>query len=197
MAIAPIETTEDRVVLLNSGGIDSRVTAAMLVASGMEVHSLRVDWSPPVSEAAGACAQRTADLYAVSHVTFAWPLDWLTYFADLKADSIPYTVPALYLLGAMYAHHIGTPYVATGARREVERHPSLFEHFSDFLAADRFAGGKVLLRPLYLMSDAEVDAKGRELGVDMASTWSCTSRAPHCGECGSCQRRQRFGLPCL
>ncbi len=184
------------VVLLNSGGIDSRVTAAMLVASGMTVHSLRVDWSPPVSEAAGACARRTADLYCASHAEFPWPVDWLTRFDALGADSIPYTVPVLYLLGAMYAHRLGTEYVATGARREVESHPSLFDHLSGMLAADRFSGGKALLRPLYDMTADEVDAKGRELGVDMASTWSCTSRAPHCGECGSCRRRVRVGLPC-
>lgn len=57
-----------------------------------------------------------------------------------------------------------------------------------------------LLRPFIRMTKAQIAARGAELGVDFARTWSCYVGAQlHCGECGTCvERREAFleaGLP--
>jgi len=51
-----------------------------------------------------------------------------------------------------------------------------------------------LLRPFIRMSKAQIAARGAELGVDFARTWSCYVGAQlHCGECGTCvERREAF-----
>jgi 7-cyano-7-deazaguanine synthase len=56
--------------------------------------------------------------------------------------------------------------------------------------------GIELLRPFIVMSKAEIAARGRELGVDYAQTWSCyVGGETHCGECGTCvERREAFLL---
>jgi 7-cyano-7-deazaguanine synthase in queuosine biosynthesis len=183
----------DRVVLLNSGGIDSRVSAAMLVVSGMEPHSLFIDWNPPVSSDAGAAARRTADTYCASHEVFAWPVDWRAWYPTLLKRTTPYANIGCLTLGVQYAQHLETEFVASGIRREVHASDDWLEAFQVILNLNTFAGGKALLRPVYEMSAAEVSVKARELGVDMDSTWSCWD-SPQCGECSSCRRRVAEGL---
>ena len=57
-----------------------------------------------------------------------------------------------------------------------------------------------LLRPFIHFSKAQIAARGHELGVDFAQTWSCyKGQDIHCGTCGTCvERREAFelaGLP--
>lgn len=57
-----------------------------------------------------------------------------------------------------------------------------------------------VLRPFIAMTKADIAARGHELGVDYAQTWSCyVGGETHCGECGTCvERREAFllaGLP--
>lgn len=57
-----------------------------------------------------------------------------------------------------------------------------------------------LLRPFIAMTKAEIAARGHELGVDFAQTWSCYKGGDtHCGTCGTCvERREAFevaGVP--
>jgi 7-cyano-7-deazaguanine synthase len=45
------------------------------------------------------------------------------------------------------------------------------------------------------MRKPDVFKKGKELGVDYASTWSCIrGSSKHCGECGACRSRRRAFL---
>ena len=57
-----------------------------------------------------------------------------------------------------------------------------------------------LARPFIAMTKAQIAARGTELGVDFAQTWSCyVGGEVHCGECGTCvERREAFivgGVP--
>ena len=57
-----------------------------------------------------------------------------------------------------------------------------------------------LLRPFIDLDKAGIAARGTELGVDFARTWSCYQGGEtHCGRCGTCvERREAFlvaGLP--
>lgn len=53
-----------------------------------------------------------------------------------------------------------------------------------------------LRRPFIAMTKAQIVARGAELGLDFAQTWSCyVGGEIHCGECGTCvERREAFAL---
>lgn len=53
-----------------------------------------------------------------------------------------------------------------------------------------------VLRPFIEMTKADIAARGSELSVDYAQTWSCyVGGETHCGECGTCvERREAFIL---
>ena len=53
-----------------------------------------------------------------------------------------------------------------------------------------------LRRPFIALTKAQIAARGAELGVDFAQTWSCYEGGDiHCGECGTCvERREAFQL---
>lgn len=53
-----------------------------------------------------------------------------------------------------------------------------------------------LRRPFIHLTKAQIAARGAELGVDFAQTWSCYEGGEiHCGECGTCvERREAFLL---
>lgn len=180
------------VVLLNSGGIDSRVAAAMLRASGASVHSLFIDWNPASSFEAGRAARGTADAYCAGHEVFRWPVDWRTWYPSLRKATTPYAFLGTLALGVQYAHHMGANFIASGVRREVHD-ADVLGIVADLLSANRFGTEKAFLAPVVNMSEADVTAKARELGVDLDSTWSCPE-APQCGQCSSCQRRVREGV---
>ena len=57
-----------------------------------------------------------------------------------------------------------------------------------------------LIRPFINMRKEDIAARGAELGVDFAQTWSCYKGGDiHCGKCGTCvERREAFlisGVP--
>ena len=56
-----------------------------------------------------------------------------------------------------------------------------------------------LLRPFIDLDKAGIAARGAELGVDFAQTWSCYQGGDtHCGRCGTCvERREAFLLASL
>ncbi len=51
-----------------------------------------------------------------------------------------------------------------------------------------------VLRPFIALTKAQIAARGAQLGVDFAQTWSCyQGGARHCGRCGTCvERREAF-----
>ena len=180
------------VVLLNSGGIDSRVSAAMLVASGMTVHSLFLDWAPGGRRRFRAAAHRTALLYAATHVEFRYPVNWMTHSERLGRVRMPFAVFAAVALGAQYAASLGAGWVATGRRfQSLEVPDGSTDQMQEVLNQSRVSDKLVLLNPVFAMDDDAVDAKARELGVDLTGSASCLEPTP-CGACPDCRRRKRF-----
>lgn len=185
----------NRAVILNSGGIDSRVAAAMLtLQSGMEVHSLTVDWNPAARDRVLASAQVTADVYCASHFVFTYPVDWMLWSDRLGKRRMPYTVHAAIALGAQYALHVGTTWLATGGRADSIRDPDNWSsNMQAALNQSKISPELVVLGPVFRMTADEVSAKAAELGVDLTTTWSC-AEPEECGTCSSCNRRRSQGL---
>jgi 7-cyano-7-deazaguanine synthase len=51
--------------------------------------------------------------------------------------------------------------------------------------------GITLLCPFTSLTKAQIAARGRELGIDYAETWSCYKGGErHCGRCGTCVERR-------
>ena len=51
--------------------------------------------------------------------------------------------------------------------------------------------GITLLCPFTNLTKGQIAARGRELGIDYAETWSCyKGQAKHCGKCGTCVERR-------
>ena len=51
--------------------------------------------------------------------------------------------------------------------------------------------GITLLCPFTNLTKGQIAARGRDLGIDYAETWSCyKGQETHCGKCGTCVERQ-------
>jgi 7-cyano-7-deazaguanine synthase in queuosine biosynthesis len=164
----------------------------MLVQSGMAVHSLFLDWAPAGRDRFRAAAQRTADLYATSHIEFAYPVDWMLRSEQLGRVRMPFPVFAAVAIGAQYAAVRGVGWVATGRRRQsVEVPEGSTDQMQEVLNQSRVSAKLVLVNPVFDLDDEGVDAKAGELGVDLTGSASCLEPTP-CGSCPDCRRRRRF-----
>jgi len=182
------------VVLLNSGGIDSRVVAAMLKASEATVHSLTLDWNPGARHRVLPAALATAGMYADSHFVFEYPVDWMLWSSVIRRVRMPFAAFAAVAIGSQYAAQRDVSWVATGRRyQSVEVPAGSTDQMQEVLNQSRLSSKLVLLSPVFDLDDAGVNAKALELGVDLTSTESCLE-PERCATCASCKRRERFGL---
>ena len=72
---------------------------------------------------------------------------------------------------------------------------TFMQSMGDAISVGTYAGIE-LARPFISLTKAEIAARGAQLGVDFAQTWSCyVGEEIHCGECGTCvERREAFIL---
>ena len=177
------------VVLLNSGGIDSRVSAALLKAAGLTVHSLYVDWNPRNAWAAKAAAQVTADTYCTSHEVLPWGADWMSPMS-FGGIGMPFTAGLGLAVGAACACYRHATAVASGLLSR-EAAPGWRDTAQALLRGSVFSGTFDLLLPVWSMSEADVAATAVRLGVDLATTYSCNEAEEPCGRCVHCPRHER------
>jgi len=181
-------------VLLNSGGIDSRVCAAILKDGACwETHSLFIDWNVRARPMANDCAKATANLYCDSHVEFSYPVDWACLNEAQGKWTTQYATMTSTMLGLQYARKIGASYVINGTRMELTGEPEWPVRLNGVISANRIQGDRIVSFPIYDLTNDEVTEKAKSLGVDIATTWSC-SQYPACGACSSCRRRKEQGL---
>ena len=93
----------------------------------------------------------------------------------------------------MMANHSGDHTIYPDCR------PAFVEAF-DLAAQAGTYNGVRLLSPYCNLTKGQIAARGRELGIDYAETWSCYKGGDkHCGRCGTCiERREALaeaGLP--
>ena len=84
----------------------------------------------------------------------------------------------------MMANHSGDHTIYPDCR------PAFVEAFDQAAQAGTYNGVR-LLSPYCNLTKGQIAARGRELGIDYAETWSCYKGGEkHCGRCGTCVERQ-------
>lgn len=84
----------------------------------------------------------------------------------------------------MMANHAGDHTIYPDCR------PEFVESMSRAAETGTFPG-ITLLCPFTHLTKGQIAARGRELGIDYAETWSCYRGGErHCGRCGTCQERR-------
>jgi 7-cyano-7-deazaguanine synthase in queuosine biosynthesis len=176
------------IVLLNSGGIDSRVSAAFL--SEHRIHSLYIDWNPRNSIEAQRAAEITAATYCVDHTVLPWGADWMVNFPILGAWGHPFTNLTGLSVAAAYTRYLEAGGIASGVRAEVTRSPEWRTWMLGLLNSSAISGSIELFLPVFGLLDERVTDMAMELDVDLSTTWSCSSATPACRRCRSCRRRE-------
>lgn len=177
------------IALLNSGGIDSRTSAAFLKKQGHTLHSIHVHCNKRNDIASLPAAAKTAELYCDSHFIYESPTDWA-----MRKDNhfgVPYTFLYTHAIGAQYAFSKGYA-LATGYKEERDDANRL-ELFEKLMGGSLHTEPIEIFAPVYGKNFPQVYEMAKELGVPLEDTYSCTDFPP-CAKCGTCIKRKAVNL---
>lgn len=177
-------------VLLNSGGIDSRVLAKLAHDAGYIVHSLFINANKKLTRPATKAAAKTAKLYCQTHEVFDYPLDWGVKKGE--AHGVGFNAMMSHTLGAQYAIANGWNVLFSGARSQ-GRGDRYMENLRFMLQRGLQTKPVDILTPLWSRKFADVQAIAMGLDIPLNDTHSCTKH-PACGTCAVCIKRQQIGL---
>jgi 7-cyano-7-deazaguanine synthase in queuosine biosynthesis len=187
-------------ILLNSGGIDSRVAAA-IARNTLELVSLYIDCNPHNRSRALPAAEKTASLYCTEHVVIPFPMD-IVLLGDKRPSSglpggIGYSSLFCTVIAASYAKWRGDiDCIVAGTKKDAWA-ADWKEKLAELLACYKFHQAPMFFSPVEdLLTVHDVVAKATELGVPIDDTASCGADVP-CGVCGKCKERKELGLPIL
>ena len=208
-------------VVLFSGGLDSTVLLAKLVADGRRVLAMGVDYGQrhrrEIDSARAICAKfgveyRLADLRAIAPIfgknsltDGSVPVSQGAYDeAGMKTTVVPARNLILISLATAWAisEKCDTvAYAAHGGDHTIypDCRPEFAEKLADVVRISDWH--KVELeRPFVSMTKSDIVALGAKVGAPFELTWSCYNGGEkHCGKCGTCiERREAFreaGIP--
>lgn len=205
-----------RTALIYSGGVDSTVLLAHLLAEGREVHCLSVDYGQrhrrELEAARAICAHygvdhRLADLRALAPLFGSNALTGSVKVPEghyeeesMKATVVPNRNMLLISVATAWAVSLRAESVAYGAHGgDHAIYPDCRPEFAEALdRAVRLADWHEvrLERPFVKMDKADIVRRGAELDVPFGLTWSCyVGGERHCGKCGTCvERKEAFRL---
>lgn len=181
-------------VLLNSGGIDSRVTAKLARDQGYVLHSLHIAANKQIAPASLPAAAKTAELYCADHFVFEYPVDWgkLKFKQGHKFSGVGYNALMVATIGAQYAFFKGFELIVSGTKRE-RRSADFHTRFEAIVNESLHTTPVKFVSPIYEMMFKDVIKLARENKVPLEDTYSCTFY-PQCGACPTCVQRRIFGL---
>ncbi len=208
-------TTNNKAVVLVSGGLDSATVLAMAIAEGYECYALAFDYgqrhraeldaSQNISTALGCKAHKvvTLDLRAIGGSALT---DDSIDVPEEESDGIPVTyVPArntVFLSLALgWAEVLGANSIHIGVNAvDYSGYPdcrpefiAAFEAVANLATQVGVEGQQMRIHtPLMSLSKAEIITRGLALGVDYAQTVSCyqaSDKGLACGVCDSCRLR--------
>ncbi len=117
---------------------------------------------------------------------------------SMKQTVVPFRNGIMLSIAGGFAESIGaTGLVIAAHAGDHAIYPDCREDFmramGDAIRLGTYAQIEVI-RPFISMTKAQIAARGAELGVDFAQTWSCYRGGEvHCGRCGTCvERREAF-----
>lgn len=206
-----------KALVLFSGGLDSTVLAAQLLADGAETRLLSIDYGQRHAKELQQ-AEKIADALGLPHRILRLPDlgpllggSSLTddqvelpegHYAEesMKATVVPNRNMILLALAGGHALSIGFDTIAYAAHAgDHTIYPDCRPEFAD--AMENALGladwqNLNLHRPFVNFSKEELVRKGNELGAPLELTWSCyAGREKHCGKCGTCvERKEAFAL---
>ena len=205
-----------RTALIYSGGVDSTVLLAHLLAEGREVHCLSGDYGQrhrrELEAARAICAHygvdhRLADLRALAPLFGSNALTGGVKVPEghyeeesMKATVVPNRNMLLISVATAWAVSLRAESVAYGAHGgDHAIYPDCRPEFAEALdRAVRLADWHEvrLERPFVKMDKADIVRRGAELDVPFGLTWSCyVGGERHCGKCGTCvERKEAFRL---
>ena len=206
-----------KALVLFSGGLDSTVLAAQLLADGAETRLLSIDYGQRHAKElhkAEKIAQALGLPHRILRLPDLGPLlggSSLTddqvelpegHYAEesMKATVVPNRNMILLALAGGHALSIGFDTIAYAAHAgDHTIYPDCRPEFAD--AMEKALGladwqNLNLHRPFVNFSKEELVRKGNELGAPLELTWSCyAGREKHCGKCGTCvERKEAFAL---
>ncbi len=206
-----------KTVVIYSGGIDSTVLLAKLIAEGREVYALSVDYGQrhrrELQAAQTICQHygvkhQIADLSALAPIFGANALTSRTVpvpeghyeEVSMKATVVPNRNMLLIAVAGSWAMSLRASAVAYGAHSgDHAIYPDCRPAFADALdQALRLADWHeiVLERPFVGWNKTQIVQEGARLQAPLELTWSCyVGGDKHCGRCGTCvERREAFKL---
>jgi 7-cyano-7-deazaguanine synthase len=209
-------------VVLLSGGLDSATALAVARAEGYDCHAVTFDYGQRHVRELAAAEKVAAALGVRDHLVLRLDLRAVggsALTADIPVPKgrrpehmgldIPVTyVPArntIFLAHALgWAEVLGAQDLFIGANAHdysgyPDCRPEFIEAFERLanLATQAGAEGRSRFRvhaPLIGLTKAQIVARGHELGVDFALTWSCYAPEPDdraCGLCDACVLRKK------
>ena len=210
-------STQNKAVVLLSGGLDSMVTAALAREQGFAVQALTMDYNQRHRREIDAARDIAARLEIERHVVL--PLDLrafggsaLTDDIDVPKGGVTAGIPVTYVparnlvflaLTTAFAEASQASDIFIGVNAlDYSGYPDCRPEFiASFAETARLAtkagveGQPFGIRaPLQHMSKADIARECSRLGLDPAWSWSCYDPTPQglaCGLCDSCRLRRK------
>jgi len=206
--------SEQRAVILASGGMDSATAAAVAQDAGYELYMLHTSYGQQTESKEYECAQAQAEAFDAAnflHLT----TDHLSKIgassltdeemdveeADLESDEIPSSyVPFrnanLLSMATSYAEANDCEAVFIGAHSEdfsgyPDCRPEFFKAFQQVVDVGTKPETEISVEaPFVEWSKTNIAERGLELDVPYEHTWSCyRDESPACGTCDACAFR--------
>ncbi len=204
-------------VLILSGGMDSTVLLYHLLAEGVAVKALSINYgqrhSKELAQAAEICSEvgvyhQIADLRSISGLLAGSSLTSADievpegHYAEenMKATVVPNRNMIMLAVATGWAISVKADSVSYAAHSgDHAIYPDCRKEFADAMhtvmgLADWHP--VKLHRPFVGMTKADIARRGHDLGVPFEKTWSCYKGLDlHCGRCGTCvERREAFEI---
>jgi 7-cyano-7-deazaguanine synthase len=206
--------SEQRAVILASGGMDSATAAAVAQDTGYELYMLHTSYGQQTESKEYECAQAQAEAFDAADILHL-TTDHLSKIgassltddemdveeADLESDEIPSSyVPFrnanLLSMATSYAEANDCEAVFIGAHSEdfsgyPDCRPEFFEAFQQVVDVGTKPETEISVEaPFVELSKTDIAERGLELDVPYEHTWSCyREEAPACGTCDACAFR--------
>jgi 7-cyano-7-deazaguanine synthase len=212
--------SEQKVVIILSGGMDSAVLLADMLATGVQVHCLTFDYGSKHGQREQQAAIDLTGYYDVPHTIFRLDLKNLLksnllqtggeipdgHYAEqsMKQTVVPFRNGIMLAIAVGFAESIGFEGVAIGAHTgDHFIYPDCRKGFLQAINCAAIEGtdqGIYIIHSFDAMSKGDIARLGASLRVPFEKTWTCyKGQEVHCGTCGSCtERKEAFaqaGVP--